>query len=121
MDDEPSPEQLDGVRAHLDAVAAELRTLLGDEAGLAGTVVLDQAAMGRVSRVDALQAQQMAKAAHRRAAMRLDRVEAAISRFDADPEDYAWCPECGETIGLGRLRAVPESVFCVACLEARGR
>jgi DnaK suppressor protein len=121
MEDDLSPDQLAAVRARLDAVAAELRTLLSDEAGLAGTVTLDQAAMGRVSRVDALQAQQMAKAAHRRAAARLDRVEAAMARFDDEPEDYPWCPECGEGIGLGRLMAVPESIFCVRCLEARGR
>ena len=121
MDDELTPEALAGVRARLDRVAAELRTVLRDDAGLAGTVTLDQAAMGRVSRIDALQSQQMAKAAHRRARSRLERVEAAMSRFDDEPEDYPWCPACGEAIGLGRLMAVPESIFCVRCLEARGR
>jgi len=95
--------------------------LLTDEAGLAGTVTLDQAAMGRVSRADALQAQQMAKAAHRRAEARLARVLAAMDRFDDEPDAYPWCPGCGEGIGTGRLLAVPESVFCVRCLEARGR
>lgn len=120
-DDELTEEQLAEVRGRLDTVRAELRTLLADEAGLAGTVTLDQAAMGRVSRVDALQAQQMAKAAHRRAEARLKRVGAAIARFDDEPEDYPWCPECGEAIGYRRLMAVPESIFCVRCLEARGR
>lgn len=121
MSDEPSPPQLAEVRARLAGVAEALRTVLRDDAGLAGTVALDQAAMGRVSRVDALQAQEMAKAAHRRARARLARVVAAIARFDDDPEGYPWCPGCGEGIGLGRLMAVPESVFCVRCLEARGR
>lgn len=120
MDDELTPQQLSGVRARLDAVAGELRTVLRDDAGLAHTVTLDQSAMGRVSRIDALQSQEMAKAAHRRARSRLERVEAAMSRFDDEPEDYPWCPECGEGIGLGRLMAVPESIFCVRCLEARG-
>ncbi len=119
--DDLTPDQLASVRARLDAVRAELTTLLADEAGLAGTVTLDPSAMGRVSRVDALQAQQMAKAAHRRAEARLERVEAALARFDDAPEDYPWCPECGEAIGLGRLKAVPESIFCVPCLERRGR
>ena len=121
MDDEPTLQQLHQIRARLDEVAAELRVLLSDEAGLAGTVTLDQAAMGRVSRADALQAQQMAKAAHRRAESRLGRVLAAMERFDDDPDAYAWCPECGESVGTRRLLAVPESIFCVRCLEARGR
>ena len=120
MDDEPRPQQLQEIRARLDAVAEELRTLLTDEAGLAGTVTLDQSAMGRVSRADALQAQQVAKAAHRRAEARLERVLAAMDRFDDDPDEYPWCPQCGGSIGFRRLLAVPESVFCVRCLEARG-
>ena len=109
MDDEPSPEQLVEVRAHLDAVAAELRTLLGDEAGLAGTVVLDQAAMGRVSRVDALQAQQMAKAAHRRAGMRLKRVVAAISRFDAAFDPAMACCDSMTLLGPSHCPGTSDS------------
>ena len=108
------------IRARLAAVAEELRSLVRDEDGLTDTVVLDQSRMGRVSRVDALQQQQMAAAGRRRAEARLERVMAAIQRFDEEPDDYDWCPSCGEPIGFPRLRAVPESAFCVPCLQARG-
>lgn len=117
-DDAP---RLTALRRRLVEVEASLRAELADEAGLSDTVGLDQSAMGRVSRVDALQAQQMAQATQRRAAARLERVLAALERFDADPEAYPDCPDCGESIGWGRLLAVPESVFCVGCLQARGR
>ncbi|MEC8422285.1 MAG: TraR/DksA C4-type zinc finger protein [Myxococcota bacterium] len=121
MPEELVPEELAEVRRRLQEAAAELRGVLKDDAGLAATVTLDQAAMGRVSRIDALQAQQVARAALRRATARLERVTAAIERFDEEPEAYPWCPRCGDCIGLGRLRAVPESVFCVRCLDAQGR
>lgn len=121
MDDELTLDQRATLRARLVTVLDELRTIFADETGLTDTVTLDQSAMGRVSRVDAMQQQQMAQATQRRTKARIERVDAALERFDRDPEDYAWCPECGENIGWGRLKAVPESVFCVACLEARGR
>lgn len=110
--------QLRELEAALRQLGAELRTLVADEAGLAGTVTLDQAAMGRVSRNDALQQQEMAKAARRRAELRLERIGAALERV-AEGE-YGDCPDCGEPIGYRRLRAMPETVFCVACLEERG-
>jgi DnaK suppressor protein len=109
------------IRARLEAVAQELRSLVRDDDGLTDTVVLDQSRMGRISRVDALQHQQMAAAGRRRAEARLKRVHAAIERFDEAPDEYDWCPGCGEPIGYPRLKAVPETVFCVPCLQARGR
>lgn len=114
-------EEQSELRGRLRDAAGALRELLADATGLTGTVTLDQAAVGRISRADAMQQQEVSKAALRRAAARLERVEAALERFDDDPEDYPWCPDCGEHIGLGRLQAVPESVFCVSCLEARQR
>lgn len=107
------------LRRDLENLREELRRLLADEAGLTETVTLDQSRMGRVSRVDALQQQAMAQAARRRYQQRLERVEAAIDRFDEEPEEYGYCPSCGESIGIGRLKVFPESVLCVPCLGAR--
>lgn len=45
----------------------------------------------------------------RRAAL----VQAALRRL-ADPQ-YGVCRECGEDIGLARLKANPVAEFCVAC------
>lgn len=118
---ELTPDQTEQVAHALRTLRAELITLIEDASGLGDTVHLDQSAMGRVSRVDALQQQQMAAATKRRAEARLERVEAALERHREDPDTFGWCPDCGEPIGLGRLHAVPESVFCVPCLQARGR
>lgn len=105
----------------LRAVQAELAARLADSAGLTQTVALDQSAMGRVSRIDALQHQQMALATQRRDALRAERVAAALDRLADDPEEFGWCPDCGEPIAWRRLVAFPETIFCVGCAEARGR
>ena len=76
-------------------------------------VELDQAAVGRLSRMDALQVQAMAQAADRQRPQRIRRVEAALERM-ADG-DYGWCVRCGEPIASGRLEADPAVPTCVAC------
>ncbi|MCB9761824.1 MAG: TraR/DksA C4-type zinc finger protein [Alphaproteobacteria bacterium] len=119
MPDELTTSQREEIAAELRRARGELRALIADEAGLSGTVELDQARVGRVSRIDAMQHQQMAAATRRRAERRLEGVEAALERLAEDPEGFGWCPECGEPIGYRRLKVLPESVFCVACLNKR--
>ncbi len=110
-----SPAQLEEQRAALRELEDQLQALLADEAGLSDTVELDQGAVGRISRVDALQAQAMAKATQLRMKQRLARVRSALERIEEDPDEYGICPACGDDISIGRLRARPESVFCVGC------
>ncbi len=117
MDDELTPAQLEELGEALDRLREDLTAVATDASGLSDTVVLDQSRMGRVSRMDALQQQQMAAAGQRRARQRLEGVAAALERLRDD--DYGWCPACGEAIGYRRLRAVPETVFCVPCLQQR--
>lgn len=108
------------LRDRLLAAQATLRDQLADTTGLTDTVALDQSAMGRVSRNDALLQQQMALATQRRHQLRAERVAAALERMDDEPDEFGWCPDCGEPIAWKRLVAFPEVVFCVRCAEARG-
>ena len=101
-------------------VKRDLEAILADAAGQADTVELDQAAVGRISRIDAIQRQEMAKAQHRMAAQRLTRVKQALIDFDDPDIDFGTCRDCGEPIPLGRLNARPEALFCVACAQERG-
>ena len=107
------------LRALLEGEQTDLRALVDDAGGRTGTVDLDPGREGRVSRVDALQHQQMAKAGRRRAQARLERIDAALERLNDDPDMFGWCPDCGEPIPWRRLCAVPESVLCVPCLQKR--
>ena len=77
------------------------------------TVHLDQQSVGRLSRMDALQRQALAKAGKERAEQQLKMIEAALKRIDND--DYGDCLECGEPINPKRLEIDPTSLYCINC------
>ena len=55
---------------------------------------------------------------HEEATKRLNRLKYAYLKIDT-PE-YGFCKECEEEISLERLRLMPESVYCVACMNELG-
>ena len=79
----------------------------------AETVELDQTRVGRVSRMDALQAQAMAKESNRRRQLALQRIDSALQRIEAD--DYGYCVLCDEQIMADRLAADPGALLCIGC------
>jgi DnaK suppressor protein len=81
----------------------------------AATVVLDQNSVGRLSRMDAMQAQQMAMESARRNENNLIQIKAALIRIDND--DYGYCEICDEEIILGRLSIDPTARKCVRCCD----
>lgn len=103
-------EQLDLLREELLAVAAT-----GDDA--AATVELDQSRVGRLSRMDAMQAQAMSQDGRRRREAKLRGVARALRRIEDD--DFGWCEDCGEAIHARRLMADPTATLCVACATER--
>ena len=119
MQEDITHAQREELHNDLKGQRAELEELLADRAGLTSTVELDQSAVGRITRIDALQAQKMAQALHRRHALRLQRTVAALERYAEDPEEFGFCLACGECIGFGRLKAKPESFLCVPCLQEK--
>ena len=81
------------------------------------TVELDQTRVGRLSRMDAMQAQAMSKETGRRRREKLLQIEAALRRIDND--EYGECQECGEEIAAARLQIDPTVSLCIRCAEAR--
>ena len=84
------------------------------EAGQA-TVELDQQAVGRLSRQDALQNQAMAKATHARRQMERQKLKAALARMDEG--EFGYCEDCGDEIATGRLELDPGVTRCVDCAK----
>jgi DnaK suppressor protein len=82
-------------------------------------VALDQASVGRLSRMDAMQMQAMAQAAERMRVREISRVEAALERLDAG--DFGYCVTCGEKIGEKRLATDPTIPTCITCATAASR
>ena len=87
----------------------------GDEAEQ--TVELDQTRVGRLSRMDALQAQAMSKETGRRRRLKLLQIEAALRRIEDD--DYGNCQECGDQIAAARLGVDPAVLLCINCASAK--
>ena len=90
----------------------EMSTAAADERR---PVELDQQSVGRLSRMDALQVQAMAKALEVRRQGRLQRIEAALRRLEDG--DYGYCAECGEDIPAKRLAIDPTIASCVDCAD----
>lgn len=86
-----------------------------DTTGAAGAkaVELDQTRIGRVSRMDAMQAQAMSLAAHDRRYQQLGRINAALERIEQG--EYGFCLDCGEPIDMARLEIDPAVTHCVQC------
>lgn len=110
--------QLDTLLSDLLKLHGQFRTLLENSGDGARPVALDQP-IGRLSRMDALQQQNMSQANQRMARQRLAQMDAALQR--ASLGEYGICLECGENIGYGRLRARPEAPFCFECQSQRER
>lgn len=114
--EELTSSQLEELSVDLRFLQGELQSLL--KVSMEGTkpVDLDQP-IGRLSRMDAIQQQKMAQANRASHKLRFDLVKAALMTFERD--EYGYCRRCDEPIGYRRLKAKPETPFCVACQGAR--
>lgn len=99
-------ERLLALRAELEAVAKT-----GDES--AAVVELDQSKVGRLSRMDAMQAQAMAQASAQRREVMLRKITAALARIDKD--EYGDCLSCDVPINERRLDFDPTATLCIDC------
>jgi len=116
--DDLTEEEIERFGAVLRNLQEELRSALKPLADGARTVDLDQP-IGRLTRVDALQQQSMAKANRQSAQVRLRQVEAALKRTEQGT--YGCCLDCDEPIGRARLEVRPEAFLCIGCQEERER
>lgn len=107
---------LERFRQRLTARLAELHTASGATAGDRRPVELDQQSVGRLSRMDAMQVQEMARAAERRRVDEARRIEAALRRMAED--EYGWCQACGDEIAPRRLEVDPTAARCIRCAGA---
>lgn len=85
------------------------------ERGAQGQAVdeLDQQVVGRLSRMDALQNQAIAKAQAARREIEVSRLRAALVRVDDG--SFGACDDCGEAIPESRLRLDLATMRCVSC------
>ena len=96
---------------------AELLNLISVATNAAATVELDQQVQGRLSRMDALQRQEMAKAIIERRRLEITKIDAALSRMDEG--EFGFCLVCGDSIPEKRLDLDPTIAVCVGCAKEK--
>jgi DnaK suppressor protein len=109
-----TPEQ---ARERLLELQTELESVAATGADSAAIVELDQSKVGRLSRMDAMQAQAMAKASEQRREATLRDITAALQRIDNG--DYGICIDCDEGIAAQRLEFDPTVIRCIDCASKR--
>ena len=75
-------------------------------------------AIGRLTRMEAINSKSVNEAALRRAEETLSMIERAQAKIDHP--DFGLCRECDEPIPSARLLALPETNLCVHCAQKLG-
>ena len=106
IDPEKAKERLIALKAELVRISAA-----GEDA--AKTVELDQQRVGRLSRMEAMQAQAVSAETLKRRKQEIIKIDAAIARVDEG--DYGYCVKCDEKIADARLELDPATPLCITC------
>lgn len=98
-------------------IRQEQTKVKGDIASLSeqtGPVAPDNA-IGRLTRMDAINSKNINEAKLRDARSRLVLLDYALAKIDRP--DFGICADCGDPIALARLQFMPESRFCIDCAD----
>ena len=113
-----APEQLEEL--HRDLLADRLRLEQYLERTKEGAQPVDLGTpIGRLSRMDAMQQQEMTKASRSTHETKLLQIDASLEAYRKGA--YGHCRSCEEPVGYRRLKARPEAPFCLSCQDARER
>ena len=105
-------DRLPFFRELLEARAKEVEASLETSKDATEVVELDTS-IGRLSRMDALQSQEMAKELRRRKETELKSIAKALQRIENG--SYGTCVFCRKPIAEGRLEVLPDVLTCVNC------
>jgi len=72
-------------------------------------------AIGRITRMDAINNKSVAEAALRSAVLKLNRLKDVFGKLQHS--DFGICRKCGEQIPIQRILLVPQVPFCVHCAQ----
>ena len=107
-----TPESLQQHRKRILGRIVELEAAsVADEADT--EPISPDVSIGRLSRLDSMQMQQMALNAKRRRDAEIQKLKKALQRIDRG--HYGICLFCRQPIDEGRLEVQPEAVACIRC------
>jgi DnaK suppressor protein len=107
-----TPEQISQLRSELQRTLHRIERSL-KLSGNGRAPELDQSAVGRLSRIEALQNQGLTQNLKERERVQLEQVLDALRRLDAGT--YGLCTSCNAAIRVERLLVFPEARTCSVC------
>ena len=107
--------EIEQFRQKLLALRSELKDLEGSSREGTKPVELDQSSVGRLSRMDAIQAQKVAEEGARRRKRQILKIDGALHRIELG--EFGKCFICEEEINLSRLSVDPTITRCMNCVE----
>ncbi len=100
------------IKARVKKKIVQVKDLIHELEDLCRPVAPD-VAIGRVSRMDAINNKSVNEAALRQAREKLRALENALEHIDKST--FGTCSRCSNPIPLGRLMVMPESTTCIRC------
>lgn len=108
-----TPEQVEVLRGELLRALSKLERSMKTTNRAARPVKLDQASVGRLSRIDAMQNQSLTKGLQERERVKAAHLTEALRRLEEG--GYGICTGCGSPIQFERLELFPETPTCAGC------
>ncbi len=113
-----TPEDKDAIRRELEKRIKESLTTIEDLKGQISPVE-PSVAIGRLSRMDAIQQKSMAEANLRSTEKQMTDFENVL--VNLDKEDFGKCEKCQKDIPVPRILAIPEATMCISCASNAAR
>lgn len=112
-----TPEEKKALR---DSILARIKEIQASLASLEETAkpVEPDVAIGRLTRMDAMQQQKMQEENFKIAKSNILKLQDGLEKLEGDT--FGQCHYCKQTIGFERLKALPESYMCIQCAEKYG-
>jgi DnaK suppressor protein len=100
------------IRHRIDAVNGDIAAFK-----ISSAPVSPDNAIGRLTRMEAINSKSINEAALRKARTTRSLLEKALRTIDS--KDFGLCRDCEEPIAFARLMAMPEATLCVGCATRR--
>lgn len=100
------------IKGKIEAEIRRTKNLVSEYTELTQPVEPENA-IGRISRMDAINNKSVVEAALRQAKNKLSKLEIALTKLD--DTDFGFCIKCHNPIPLNRILIMPQSRTCVRC------
>lgn len=107
-----SPEELKTIEHTIEQEIVDTKASIEHYKELTKPIAPENA-IGRVSRMDAINNKSVNEAALKKAEQKLKNLKIALSNLN--DSNFGMCAHCNQAIPIGRILLMPQSRFCVNC------